>query len=148
MRSAAARHGGLRAGAGAGERSAQRGREVDTVGAVMHVTWAAVTWATNYLLPPSLHPSLPPSRRSLQWSSEDGIEHLRLAYPDIAVHAVSRDSSSFPHHCVFLLHCPSAGEEWEEGGSEGVGAEEEGETEDASGAMTEIRLVPPEATQC
>ena len=97
--------------------------------------------------PPPSSPLLPPPPSSLHWVSEDGAEQLDLAYPDIAIHAISRDTSSFPHHCIFLLHCPPTEEEEEEGWKEGSGeGVEEGGGEDVE--MTEIRLVPPGAAQC
>ena len=61
---------------------------------------------------------------------------------------MSRDTSTFPHECVYLLHCPTEEEEEEEEESdEGVG--EEGRASGNSGGkMTEIRLVPPDTSQC
>lgn len=60
---------------------------------------------------------------------------------------MSRDTSTFPHECVYLLHCPTEEEEEEEESDEGVG--EEGRASGNSGGkMTEIRLVPPDSSQC
>lgn len=40
-----------------------------------------------------------------KWSSEDGGRVISLNYPDIAIHAVSRDITVFPYRpCVLLLH--------------------------------------------
>ena len=87
---------------------------------------------------------------SLTWTSDDESEQFSLEYPGISIHAVSRDTSTFPHECVYLLHCPTEEEEEEEEeeeSDEGVG--EEGRTGGNNGGkMTEIRLVPPDSTQC
>ena len=39
----------------------------------------------------------------LRWTGEGTDEKLCLLYPDISLHAVSRDVSSFPHPCLYLL---------------------------------------------
>lgn len=43
---------------------------------------------------------------ALKWSSGNGGRVISLNYPDIAIHAVSRDTAVFPYRpCVLLLHC-------------------------------------------
>ena len=73
---------------------------------------------------------------NLCWSSSDGSERLVLEYPNIVIHAVSRDTSAFPHHCVYLQYVT-------QGSEEGEGEEEEEEVK-----MTEYRLVPSSTDQC
>lgn len=58
---------------------------------------------------------------------------------------------SFPHECVFLLHSlpvDSGGEEEEEEESEEGEEEEAEEEEEGREGMMEIRLVPPDPSQC
>ena len=81
---------------------------------------------------------------NLCWSNEEQSETLCLHYPSISIHAISRDTSSFPHHCVYLMYCPPEEEEMEVG-EEGKEMEEEEEVEGSQ--LTEIRLVPPEPDQ-
>jgi len=86
---------------------------------------------------------------ALSWTSDDQSEQISLEYPDISIHAISRDTSSFPHECVYLLHCSTEeeeDEEEEEEDDEGVG--KGGREENDCGKMTEIRLVPPDSSQC
>lgn len=86
---------------------------------------------------------------ALSWTSDDQSEQISLEYPDISIHAISRDTSSFPHECVYLLHCSAEeeeDEEEEEEDDEGVG--KGGMEGNDSGKMTEIRLVPPDSSQC
>ena len=97
--------------------------------------------------------SLPP-RSYLSWVSDDQSQQFSLEYPNISIHAISRDTSAFPHPCLYLMHCPQGGEgegeeeemeeeEKEEGGEDGgVGEGVEGEE------MAEIRLVPQDPNQC
>ncbi len=91
--------------------------------------------------------SLNPSCSNLTWTSDDHSETFILEYPNISIHAICRDTSSFPHECVYLLHSPpveSGGEEEEEEEEE----EGEEEVEEKRGGSMEIRLVPPNLTQC
>ena len=39
----------------------------------------------------------------MKWTSNDKSVDHQFAYNNIAVHAVSRDVSSFQHECLFLL---------------------------------------------
>lgn len=39
----------------------------------------------------------------LTWTSVDGSQKICLDYPDISLHAISRDLNNFPHECLFLL---------------------------------------------
>ena len=84
-------------------------------------------------------PLFPPS--NLRWASSDGSAGLELEYPSIALHAVSRDTTSFPHHCVYL-QCVRPAFEGEGGEGEGEGEEEEEEE------VVEYRLVPPSPEHC
>ena len=36
------------------------------------------------------------------WVSSDGTG-FKLAYPNISIHAVSRDTASFPHECLYMM---------------------------------------------
>ena len=86
---------------------------------------------------------------SLTWMSDDQSEQFSLEYPGISIHAVSRDTSTFPHECVYLLHCPTEEEEEEEEEESDEGVGEEGRASGNNGGkMTEIRLVPPDSSQC
>lgn len=40
--------------------------------------------------------------RRVVWRRNDG-QGFRLEYPSIAIHAVSRDTASFPHECLFIM---------------------------------------------
>ena len=80
---------------------------------------------------------------NLYWSSSSGSESLALDYPSIAIHAVSRDTTAFPHECVYLQYLRHSKEEGE---GEGEGEEEEEEEEEVE--VMEVRLVPPSTEQC
>ncbi len=86
------------------------------------------------------------SPSALSWTSDDQSEKMVLEYPNICIHAVCRDTSSFPHECVYLLHSPP-------GEGEGEGEEEEEEEEEFGGkgedkgGMMEMRLVPRDPSQ-
>ncbi len=41
-------------------------------------------------------------RSEVNWTGENG-ETVCLLYPEICLHAVSRDVSSFPHPCLYML---------------------------------------------
>ncbi len=70
----------------------------------------------------------------VHWTSGGNEESVCLAYTEICLHAVSRDTASFPHPCLYLLtSCvPPGGDE---------GGEEEGET-------VEMRLVLENEEKC
>ena len=59
------------------------------------------------------------------------------------LHAVSRDTSSFPHECLYLLYNPP--EEEEEDEEEDEDDEEE---EDHIEKMTEMRFIPTCSDDC
>ena len=40
--------------------------------------------------------------RQLAWLNDNG-EGFTLDYPAISLHAISRDTSSFPHQCLYLM---------------------------------------------
>lgn len=69
------------------------------------------------------------------WVGEGG-RGLSLEYPNISVHAVSRDLSRFPQECLFLMICKPEDEENVRGNSS---SSEEDEDDDAT---TEIRFIP------
>lgn len=76
---------------------------------------------------------------NLTWRSSSGPESLVLEYPSIALHAVSRDSTVFSQHCVYLqyllLHDESEEEEEER-------EEEEEKEKDDPPSVIEYRFVP------
>ncbi len=54
-------------------------------------------------------------RSEVNWTGENG-ETVCLLYPEICLHAVSRDVSSFPHPCLYMLtSCQLDIEEEQEG---------------------------------
>lgn len=78
----------------------------------------------------------------VSWSSFDEKERLSLEYPRICVHAISRDTASFPYPCVYLLYAssPSPGSS---------SSEDDGEDPDADELPpTEVRIAPPELKHC
>ncbi len=78
----------------------------------------------------------------VSWSSCDERERLSLDYPRICVHAVSRDVTSFPSPCVYLLYSASPPD------SASSGSDDEGEVPDIDELPpTEVRLVPPSSDQ-
>ena len=42
-------------------------------------------------------------RSCVAWQKEDDGQGFSLQYPAISCHAVSRDLSSFPHECLYLM---------------------------------------------
>ena len=90
----------------------------------------------------------------LQWESDDKSFSISIEYPNIPVHGISSDTSSFPHQCVYLLHSVERG--WlcsdylrtSHCGMhdlEGDGGEE---CDDGEEELVELRLVPPDPSQC
>lgn len=78
----------------------------------------------------------------MSWSSCDDRERLSLDYPRICVHAISRDVSSFPSACVYLLYSASPPD------SASSGSDDEGEVPDVDELPpTEVRVVPPNSDQ-
>jgi hypothetical protein len=39
----------------------------------------------------------------LSWKSQDGEFELKYTYPEISIHAISRDFAVFPHECLYVL---------------------------------------------
>ncbi len=68
----------------------------------------------------------------VKWTGENG-DSVCLTYPEICLHAVSRDTSSFPHPCLYMLT------------SSVPPGEEEGEEE---GETVEMRLVLGNVEKC
>ena len=38
-----------------------------------------------------------------KWKSGDEQFELKYTYPEISIHAISRDFSVFPHECLYIL---------------------------------------------
>lgn len=76
----------------------------------------------------------------LSWSSGETSETLSLEYPRICVHAISRDTSTFPSPCVYVLYSTTPPE------SESDSEDEQQDAEEPP--PLEIRLVPSEELQC
>lgn len=70
----------------------------------------------------------------VSWRSDAG-EGFSLEYPAISLHAVSKDTSTFPHPCLYLMIDAKLDDEEE-------GSDNSSEGGDDSGAMTEIRFTP------
>merc|ERR1712047_187925 len=68
----------------------------------------------------------------VKWIGSNG-QGLTLDYPSISLHAVSRDTSSFPHECLYLM---TDSEPEVEDRSVGSDSEEE------QGGPYEVRFVP------
>lgn len=67
----------------------------------------------------------------MSWCSDDG-NGFTLEYPHISLHAISRDTSAFPHECIFMmLDTDFSGE-----------AESNFSDDGESDVTTELRLVP------
>ena len=61
---------------------------------------------------------------------------MALEYPSIVIHAISRDTSVFPHPCIYL-QCLL-----------GQDSDREEEEEEGEGEVREYRLVPPSSEHC
>lgn len=73
------------------------------------------------------------------WSGEGTSERLCLTYPDISLHAVSRDVSAFPRPCLYML-CADP---------ESTGSSEEEPTDtDECPTQVEVRLVLESSEDC
>ncbi|KAK8726461.1 hypothetical protein OTU49_010262 [Cherax quadricarinatus] len=75
----------------------------------------------------------------VSWAKDGVNEGFSLQYPHIAIHAISRDVSSFAHPCLYLMVDAkldsSAANALNDGDSDSDG-------EDDESAMTEVRFVP------
>jgi len=72
----------------------------------------------------------------VRWISNEG-QGLTLTYPSISLHAVSRDTSSFPHECLYLMV------DSEDDANEGSGAGgDASDSEEEAGGPFEVRFVP------
>jgi len=68
------------------------------------------------------------SESSILWKGSGENDTLTLEYPSISLHAISRDTSNFPHECLYLLlESP-----------ESISEEER----DPEAEVTEVRFVP------
>ena len=78
--------------------------------------WTAHSWRKVWLIliqrccmPRSPNPFCRRGCSCVRWTSANDPTHpVQLEIPSIAVHAISRDTSSFPHECVYLMYCPSS----------------------------------------
>lgn len=75
----------------------------------------------------------------VSWLSESG-RGFSLEYPKISLHAVSRETSSFPKPCLYVM---VDGRLDDEEKAEGDSEDEDEEDEDQ---ITEVRFVPEDAT--
>ena len=97
-----------------------------------------------YPYPSDLSPrTLTMTPRRVIWISASQPEAaLGLRYQQIVMHAISRDTSSFPRPCIYLqLDSGSEDMRQQEGGEDGEEEEEEAPVE------AEIRLVPEDAAK-
>ena len=67
---------------------------------------------------------------------------MTLQYPSISLHAVSRDLSTFPHPCLYILYCPL---DTDDENDDDDDPNEEGSPIEK---ITEIRFVPLSPDQC
>ena len=86
-----------------------------------------------------------PFHRCVRWVSDNQSDEITLDYPSICLHAISRDTSSFPRECLYILTY-SQEEEEEREEEQLEGEEEEGEEEESK--MAELRFVPPNTDDC
>lgn len=105
---------------------------------------AAVTHNTHCIYAPSGCTA----RRRVVWvsSSHAGLT-FQLSYPQIVMHAVSRDTSSFPHACIYLQL--DEGED-DEAMLAAAGHEDDDQDEGAQQGEdipAELRLVPSDAAK-
>ena len=104
-----------------------------------------VAYSFTYIrIPPDPSPRAPtiPSRRVIWISASQPEAALGLRYQQIVMHAISRDTSSFPRPCIYLqLDSGSEDMRQQEGGEDGEEEEEEAPVE------AEIRLVPEDAAK-
>ncbi|XP_033103725.1 methylosome subunit pICln-like [Anneissia japonica] len=70
------------------------------------------------------------------WRNEGGVG-FQLEYPDISLHAISRDVSTFPHECVYLM-INSPNQEPDDG----LEDEDDEENTNDDSEISEIRFVP------
>lgn len=73
--------------------------------------------------------------RYLKWTSNDQSNEVVLSYPSISLHAISRDVSSFPHECLYVLSLPP-------------NEDDDDSSEEDSTNITELRFVPPSKDKC
>lgn len=78
----------------------------------------------------------------MQWTNDDQSDIMTLHYPSISLHAVSRDLSTFPHPCLYILYCPL---DTDDENDDDDDPDEEGS---AIEKITEIRFVPSSPDQC
>ena len=105
-----------------------------------------VAYSFTYIrIPPDPSPRAPtiPSRRVIWISASQPEAALGLRYQQIVMHAISRDTSSFPRPCIYLqLDSGSEDMRQQEGGED-----DEEEEEEEAPIEAEIRLVPEDAAK-
>jgi len=80
------------------------------------------------------------------WINENG-QGFTLSYPEISLHAISRDVTSFPHLCLYVMvdaKLNGFAKDDVNGGS-GDAAEDSDEDDDESDSITEVRFVAEKA---
>ena len=101
----------------------------------------------------------------LRWTSEDQSRDVCLEYPNISIHGICRDTTVFPHSCVYVLHSVPIGTHHPRGTNqrcmptfciesdlekdeEGEEVEDGGEEEAPLTKTEEVRFVPSDEHQC
>ncbi|XP_043188877.1 methylosome subunit pICln-like [Amphibalanus amphitrite] len=74
------------------------------------------------------------------WAGTDG-QGFSLEYPHIMLHAVSRDTSAFPHPCLYLMVDAKIGPQADDAASDGSGGSSDEDAASGS-SVTEVRFVP------
>lgn len=74
----------------------------------------------------------------LSWVA-DGGQGFSLEYPSISLHAVSRDTTSFSHECLYLMVEGNL-----HGSDDATRNEDDDDNEDDDSIFTEFRFVPPD----
>ncbi|CAF0893122.1 unnamed protein product [Brachionus calyciflorus] len=81
------------------------------------------------------------SEKNFLWKNNNGSD-INLNYPNIALHAISKDLNAFPHECLYLITDHPI--EFNEGKVELK--EEEDNDSDESDEITPLRFVPADRT--
>lgn len=101
----------------------------------MHLTQPGVCLCFGDESEPNHPGTLYITTRSVHWLSDTDMgKGFKTAFRSITMHAVSRDTETFPHACIYM--------QVESG--ESAGAYEEEEDEEADGTL-ELRIVPADA---
>jgi len=84
------------------------------------------------------------SKSVLVWISTNG-QGFALQYPTISMHAISRNTSGFPHPCIYMV-VETPKERGSDGGEHNGSTQEESDEDDDDEQSTEIRFVPSNIT--